>query len=89
MDGELLSDTFVELTDTMVADFDVIDAFSLLRDFARARNLRLSDPGPGLHRRLRNPGRPDRERRPAATSGRRADTAAYGQRLVTAEQRHA
>jgi len=25
MDGELLSETFVELTYTMVADFDVID----------------------------------------------------------------
>jgi hypothetical protein len=26
MDGQLLSETFVELTDTMVADFDVIDS---------------------------------------------------------------
>ena len=32
MDGELLSDTFVELTDTMVADFDVIDFLHVLTD---------------------------------------------------------
>jgi GAF domain-containing protein len=30
MDGELLSDAFVELADTMVADFDVIDFLHLL-----------------------------------------------------------
>ncbi len=30
MDGELLSETFVELTDTMVADFDVIDFLHVL-----------------------------------------------------------
>src|SRR6202453_1848247 len=30
MDGELLSDTFVELTDTMVAGFDVIDFMHML-----------------------------------------------------------
>src|SRR5579859_3852628 len=30
MDTELLSDTFVELADTMVADFDVIDFLHLL-----------------------------------------------------------
>jgi len=30
MDGELLSATFVELTDTMVADFDVIDFLHVL-----------------------------------------------------------
>jgi transcriptional regulator with GAF, ATPase, and Fis domain len=30
MDGELLTDTFVELADTMVADFDVIDFLHLL-----------------------------------------------------------
>jgi GAF domain-containing protein len=32
MDGQLLSETFVELTDTMVADFDVIDFLQLLTD---------------------------------------------------------
>jgi hypothetical protein len=30
MDGELLSATFVELTDTMVAGFDVIDFLHML-----------------------------------------------------------
>jgi hypothetical protein len=30
MDGELLSKTFVELTDTMVARFDVIDFLHVL-----------------------------------------------------------
>jgi transcriptional regulator with GAF, ATPase, and Fis domain len=32
MDGQLLSETFVELTDTMVADFDVIDFLHVLTD---------------------------------------------------------
>jgi hypothetical protein len=32
MDGELLSATFVELTDTMVAGFDVIDFLHVLTD---------------------------------------------------------
>jgi hypothetical protein len=32
MDGELLSTTFVELTDTMVAGFDVIDFLHVLTD---------------------------------------------------------
>src|ERR1700719_4006223 len=32
MDGQLLSETFVELTDTMVADFDVIDFLHFLTD---------------------------------------------------------
>ena len=32
MDGELLSETFVELTDTMVAGFDVIDFLHVLTD---------------------------------------------------------
>jgi transcriptional regulator with GAF, ATPase, and Fis domain len=32
MDAELLSDTFVELADTMVADFDVIDFLHMLAD---------------------------------------------------------
>src|ERR1700684_2087378 len=32
MDADLLSDTFVELADTMVADFDVIDFLHLLTD---------------------------------------------------------
>ena len=39
MDGQLLSETFVELTDTMVADFDVIDFLHLLTD----RSARLLD----------------------------------------------
>src|ERR1700728_121898 len=39
MDGQLLSETFVELTDTMVADFDVIDFLHLLTD----RTARLLD----------------------------------------------
>ena len=34
MDQELLSDTFVDLADTMVADFDVIDFLHLLSDRA-------------------------------------------------------
>src|SRR6185437_14358360 len=32
MDAELLSDTFVDLADTMVADFDVIDFLHMLTD---------------------------------------------------------
>ncbi len=39
MDGQLLSETFVELTDTMVADFDVIDFLHMLTD----RSVRLLD----------------------------------------------
>ena len=39
MDGQLLSATFVELTDTMVADFDVIDFLHVLTD----RSVRLLD----------------------------------------------
>ena len=39
MDGELLSETFVELTDTMVAGFDVIDFLHVLTD----RSVRLLD----------------------------------------------
>jgi transcriptional regulator with GAF, ATPase, and Fis domain len=50
MDGELLTDTFVELTDTMVADFDVIDFLHLLTDRSvqlldvDAAGLLLADP---------------------------------------------
>ena len=32
MNGQQLADTFVELTDTMVADFDVIDFLHVLTD---------------------------------------------------------
>ena len=45
MDGELLSATFVELTDTMVAGFDVIDFLHVLTD----RSVQLLDvPAAGL-----------------------------------------
>jgi transcriptional regulator with GAF, ATPase, and Fis domain len=50
MDGELLSATFVELTDTMVADFDVIDFLHVLTDRSvqlldvSAAGLLLADP---------------------------------------------
>jgi transcriptional regulator with GAF, ATPase, and Fis domain len=50
MDGELLSATFVELTDTMVADFDVIDFLHVLTDRSAqllevaAAGLLLADP---------------------------------------------
>jgi GAF domain-containing protein len=39
MDGRLLSETFVELADTMVVDFDVIDFLQMLTD----RSVRLLD----------------------------------------------
>jgi GAF domain-containing protein len=50
MDADLLSDTFVELADTMVADFDVIDFLQLLTDRsvmllnASAAGVMLADP---------------------------------------------
>jgi ANTAR domain/GAF domain len=50
MDTELLSDTFVDLADTMVADFDVIDFLQLLTDRsvallgASAAGVVLADP---------------------------------------------
>lgn len=50
MDGELLSETFVELTDTMVADFDIIDFLHVLTDRSvqllgvSAAGLLLADP---------------------------------------------
>jgi transcriptional regulator with GAF, ATPase, and Fis domain len=50
MDADLLSDTFVELADTMVADFDVIDFLQLLTDrsvmllSASAAGVMLVDP---------------------------------------------
>ena len=50
MDGELLSDTFVELTDTMVAGFDVIDFMHVLTNRSvqlldvSAAGLLLADP---------------------------------------------
>lgn len=50
MDGQLLSETFVELTDTMVAGFDVIDFMHVLTDRSvqlldvSAAGLLLADP---------------------------------------------
>jgi transcriptional regulator with GAF, ATPase, and Fis domain len=50
MDGQLLSETFVELTDTMVADFDIIDFLHVLTDRSAqlldvaAAGLLLADP---------------------------------------------
>ena len=50
MDGQLLSDTFVELTDTMVVGFDVIDFLHVLTDRSvllldvSAAGLLLADP---------------------------------------------
>jgi transcriptional regulator with GAF, ATPase, and Fis domain len=50
MDGELLAEAFVELTDTMVADFDVIDFLHILTDRSvqlldvSAAGLLLADP---------------------------------------------
>jgi transcriptional regulator with GAF, ATPase, and Fis domain len=50
MDAELLSDTFVDLADTMVADFDVIDFLHILTDrsvallAASAAGVLLADP---------------------------------------------
>ena len=50
MDGELLSETFVELTDTMVVGFDVIDFLHVLTDRSvqlldvSAAGLLLADP---------------------------------------------
>src|SRR6204780_5465824 len=50
MDGQLLSETFVELTDTMVADFDLIDFLHVLTQRsvellnASAAGLLLADP---------------------------------------------
>jgi len=50
MDTDLLSDTFIELADTMVADFDVIDFLHMLTDrsvrllAASAAGVMLADP---------------------------------------------
>src|SRR5271156_4529222 len=50
MDGQLLSATFVELTDTMVADFDIIDFLHVLTQRSvevldvSAAGLLLADP---------------------------------------------
>jgi GAF domain-containing protein len=50
MDGQLLSDTFVDLADTIVADFDVIDFLHMLTDRSvqlldvSAAGLLLADP---------------------------------------------
>src|ERR1700687_1657664 len=50
MDGDVLSATFVELTDTLIADFDVIDFLHLLTERsaqllgASAAGLLLADP---------------------------------------------
>jgi hypothetical protein len=45
MDTELLSDIFVELADTMVADFDVIDFLHLPTDRSVALLGRVRDQG--------------------------------------------
>src|SRR5258708_12232134 len=50
MDTDLLSDTFVDLADTMVADFDIIDFLHMLTDrsvallHASAAGVMLADP---------------------------------------------
>src|ERR1700730_9105884 len=50
MDAQLLSDTFVDLADTMIADFDVIDFLHMLTDrgvqllSASAAGVLLADP---------------------------------------------
>ncbi len=50
MNGQQLADTFVELTDTMVADFDVLDFLHVLTDRSvqlldvSAAGLLLADP---------------------------------------------
>src|SRR5258707_4948684 len=50
MDGQLLSETFVELTDTMITDFDVIDFLHVLTSRSAelldvsAAGLLLADP---------------------------------------------
>ena len=55
MDGQLLSETFVELTDTMVADFDLIDFLHVLTSRSvelldvSAAGLLLAAPGGELH----------------------------------------
>src|ERR1700722_8283489 len=54
MDAELLSDTFVDLADTMIADFDVIDFLHMLTDRSvkllsvAAAGVLLADPRGGL-----------------------------------------
>jgi transcriptional regulator with GAF, ATPase, and Fis domain len=59
MDGQLLSETFVELTDTMVAGFDVIDFLHVLTDRSvqlldvSAAGLLLADPRGELRGELR------------------------------------
>lgn len=62
MDSELLSDTFVDLADTMVADFDIIDFLHMLADrsvrllAASAAGVVLADPRGELRMR-RHPAR--------------------------------
>jgi hypothetical protein len=54
MDSELLAATFVDLADTMVADFDIIDFLNLLTErsvellSASAAGVLLAEPGGGL-----------------------------------------
>jgi GAF domain-containing protein len=55
MDTDLLSDTFIELADTMVADFDILDFLHMLTDRtvrllgASAAGVMLADPRGELH----------------------------------------
>jgi transcriptional regulator with GAF, ATPase, and Fis domain len=54
MDSELLSDTFIDLADTMIADFDVIDFLHMLADRSvqllsvAAAGVLLADPRGGM-----------------------------------------
>ncbi len=65
MDDQLLSETFVELTDTMVACFDVIDFLHMLRASRISGCSRAGPPSPGSRTDLP---RPAERRRPLPAS---------------------